>query len=226
MKGFAIVFVLLTVFIFGQRLSAQNPSAVIRELTGTVEVKRAGSENWVTARAGDSIALSSVISTGFRSTAILSAGSSTITVRPLTRLSIDELMNQDNTETVNLTLNTGRIRADVVSPAGNRASFTVQAPAASASVRGTSFEMDTAGIRVIEGEVSYSASASSKSVILTTGQQARINTATGELILPMAAAETDGSLAALPGQGGSGSDTARFEFSAGFLEVDVILVEQ
>jgi ferric-dicitrate binding protein FerR (iron transport regulator) len=156
-------------------------------MTGTVELKRARSNTWVAAAVGAQIESATVVSTGFRSTALLAIGNSTIVVRPLTRLTLDELMTQNNNETVNVNLNTGRIRVDVNPPAGGRSNFSVQSPSSTASVRGTAFEMDTVSIRVSEGAVSYS-SGGSEPVIVSAGQESWINTS-GSALTPMEAAE-------------------------------------
>jgi hypothetical protein len=156
MKRTICVVVMLSAVVYG--LFAQNSAGagVIRELTGEVELKRAGTSVFVTARAGDSVAQDTIVSTGFRSTAIIAVGSSVITVRPLTRLSLAEIQTSSDTERLNVNLQTGRVRVEVNPPAGARANFTVQGPSATASVRGTSFEFDTVNLRVNEGRVAFS----------------------------------------------------------------------
>jgi hypothetical protein len=94
-----------------------------------------------------------MISTGFRSTALIVLTNSTLLVRPLTRLSIEEIQNIQGNETVRLGLQTGRIRADVKAPPGGRTDFTIRSPIATASVRGTSFDFDGVNLRVDEGMV-------------------------------------------------------------------------
>ena len=180
---------------------AQNPEAVIREITGTVELKRPGS-NWVAANTGDRIDRATVISTGLRSFALLAAGNSIVTVRPVTRLTLEDLLSRDETETMNISLQTGRIRVDVTPPAGLKSDFTVRAPTVTASVRGTSFEMDTTGIQVLEGTVSYMplADLSFRPVSVAAGLESRVDTDTGSAITPMAVEEANRSLPALPGQ--------------------------
>jgi hypothetical protein len=99
-------------------LWAQSPQAVIREITGTVELKSGETGDWIPAKPGDILAASVIISTGFRSTAILAVGNSTLTVRPVTRLNLEELISQNAVETISVGLRTGRIRAEVTPPAG------------------------------------------------------------------------------------------------------------
>jgi len=208
---------------------AQNPTAVIKELTGTVEIKTGDSTDWVSAKTGDVIRKDTIISTGFRSSAIISVGSSTLTIRPITRLSLAELLSQNDTETININLNTGRIRAEVSPPSGGRANFTVQSPAATASVRGTEFEMDPVSIQVISGEVSYAPMASGqgqhgRSVTVSSGQESWVDTDTGSAVTPMAAAESGRTVPSLPGQeAGTISDGVTKKDTTGSASVDVQL---
>jgi len=76
-------------------------------------------------------------------------------VRPLTRLSLSEISSSAGTETLNVSLQAGRVRLDVKPPAGGRAAMAVQSPTATASVRGTSFEFDTHSLTVLEGTVAF-----------------------------------------------------------------------
>jgi hypothetical protein len=135
--------------LFGQA----SGGAYIRETTGTVEIKPASAAEWVAARAGDRISADTIISTGFKSTASISVGNSILTVRPLTRLSLEELQLVQGNETVRINLQTGRLRADVNPPSGFRTDFAIRAPSATASVRGTSFEFDGVNLSVDEGRV-------------------------------------------------------------------------
>jgi len=150
-KAFCIVTMLCAIL---SGAFAQN-AGVIKEMTGEVELKPAGSAAFVPARAGSEVAQDTVVSTGFKGTAIIAVGSSTITVRPLTRLSLSELQVSSGSENLNMNLQAGRVRVDVKPPEGTRANFTVQSPSATASVRGTSFEFDTRNLSVIEGTVSF-----------------------------------------------------------------------
>ena len=134
---------------------AQN-HGVIRELTGDVELKPAGTSAFVPARAGSEVAQDTIVSTGFKSSAIIAVGSSVITVRPLTRLSLAEIRSASGTEDLNVSLQTGRVRVDVKPAAGTKANCTVQSPSATASVRGTSFDFDTVNVDVYEGTVAFS----------------------------------------------------------------------
>jgi len=148
----SVLVLLCTVPVFAQ-------NGVIKELTGTVELKRANQANYVAAKVGDQVAKDTIVSTGFKSSALISVGSTVITVRPLTRLSLAEISASAGTETVNVSLQTGRVRVDVDPPAGTKTNTSVQGPSATASVRGTSFEFDTQSITVLTGTVAFKGTA-------------------------------------------------------------------
>ena len=157
--------------------------AVIKELTGTVEIKQAGSALWETAVLGQTISADTSVSTGFKSYALISIGNSVLTVRPLTRLTLTEISATQGTETINVSLQAGRARADVKPPTGTRSSYTVQSPIATASTRGTVFEVDVFTLRVIEGSIEYK-SASGVPVIVDAGGYSYIDERTGRAALP------------------------------------------
>jgi len=150
MKKTALTFFII---LMGMSIFAQN--GVIRELSGTVELKASGASAFVPAKAGDQINPEMVISTGFKSTALVAVGSALITVRPLTRLTLTEIRAAAGTETLNVNLQAGRVRVDVNPPAGTKASMSVSSPMATASVRGTSFEFDTRNLSVNHGRVNF-----------------------------------------------------------------------
>jgi hypothetical protein len=129
--------------------------AFIKELAGTVEVKLPGSNNWIAARQGMTITDNTFISTGFKSTALISLGNTTLLVHALTRMTLMEIKNSQGTEQIDINLRAGRVRAVVSPPVGGRASVTVRGPTATASVRGTIFEFDTKTLTVEEGAVRY-----------------------------------------------------------------------
>jgi len=147
----AILAILLTGLIMA--VYAQN--GVVRELTGTVELKPAGAAAFTPATAGVRVSADTVISTGFKSTALVEVGSAVIAVRPLTRLTLTEITASQGAETINMNLQAGRVRVDVNPPAGTKASLSVTSPTATASVRGTSFYVDPMSVSVREGTVAF-----------------------------------------------------------------------
>jgi hypothetical protein len=129
-------------------------SAVLKDFMGTVEVRVPGGQ-WAPASLGMVLEKNASISTGFKSSAVLGLGNSTITVRPLTRLTLEELINNQGDETVRLSLRTGRVRAEVAPPAGGKTNFTIRSAQATASVRGTEFEFEKDSIYVTSGNVVF-----------------------------------------------------------------------
>jgi hypothetical protein len=143
----------ITLLMVGAALCAFAQSGIISEISGTVELKPAKAASFVPAKTGDVVAADTIVSTGFRSTAVIKVGSTTIAVRPLTRLSLAEIRSESDSETVKVDLQAGRVRVDVKPPAGTRADTSVQSPSATASVRGTDFEFDAVNLKVYEGTV-------------------------------------------------------------------------
>lgn len=146
---------MLVFFLAAMTLSVFAQNGVIKEVSGTVELKAAGSTSFVLAKIGDTIAQNTTISTGFKSMTLLEVGSTVIAVRPLTRLTLTEIRAAQGAETINVNLQAGRVRVDVNPPAGTRTSMAVTSPSATASVRGTKYRFDTRNIHVSEGVVSF-----------------------------------------------------------------------
>ena len=182
MKTVVLVFFLMFTVLNAFAQNANQGAGVIRELSGTVELKADGASSFVKAKSGDQVSENTVISTGFKSYALVGVGSAVITVRPLTRLTLTEIRStsadgrsqeslpgnltlaegRERIETINVNLQAGRVRVDVNPPAGTRASMSVTSPIATASVRGTGFEMDIMNVSVDKGAVEFSGKRGSK----------------------------------------------------------------
>jgi hypothetical protein len=129
--------------------------AVFRTVTGKVEIQNPGEQTWAPASAGMEVPIKATISTGFGGGAILELGATTLTVRQLTRLRIDQLSIQNKVTTTNLVMPVGRIRADVKATAGTTTDFKLRSPVSTAAVRGTGFETDGSLLNVFESVVSF-----------------------------------------------------------------------
>jgi hypothetical protein len=158
-------------------LGAQT--ARVERISGTVEVKAPGAAEWRAAEAGQVLDTDWLISTGFKSTALVRIGNSAITVRALTRLSLEEIAAAQNEERVTVNLRAGRIRADVKPPAEGRTGFTVRSPIATASVRGTVFDFDGVRLEVAEGRV-YLGGGNAAGVYISAGHTAAADPGTGK----------------------------------------------
>lgn len=125
-------------------------TVTVESVSGKVQIQQGSS--WVDVSAGSNLDTGTVISTGFRSTARLNTGSAVIDVEQLTRLTIEELITQEDSVTTTLFLNGGRINAEV-SRENLRQDFTVRSSVATASVRGTGFSFDGRRLQVAHGAV-------------------------------------------------------------------------
>jgi hypothetical protein len=176
-------FFLSLLFIICYLLSANAQQASIQEITGSVELKKAGAAAWEAAQKGQTIAANTIVSTGFKSYALIKLGNSTLTVRPLTRLTLTEISATAGTETINVGLQAGRLRADLKPPSGANGAYHVQTPPATASVRGTVFEIDTFRLWVIEGAVEY-APKSGAPMWIHAGRHSYVSERSGRAALP------------------------------------------
>ena len=167
------VLMLSLLFFAFSLLPCYSQNGVIRELSGTVELKDSASSPFVAAKAGDLVGEDTVVSTGFKSSALLEVGSTLIAVRPLTRLTLTEIRSSAGDETLNVYLQAGRLKVDVTPPTGTKASVAVSSPTATASVRGTSFEFDTMNLYVRDGNVSFVGNAGQR-VSVSTGNSAMV----------------------------------------------------
>ncbi len=136
MKKLLLISILFLCAVF--ILSAAD-RAVITEVKGKVEIKPPGG-SWTPAGTGREISRGTAISTGFNSGATLDLGSSEIQVRQLTRISLNELVQQQGTIKTDLGLRVGKIRAEIKSVEGLKHDFTIRSAVSTASVRGTTLE--------------------------------------------------------------------------------------
>jgi hypothetical protein len=122
-----------------------------------------------------------MISTGFRSGAVITIGNSTLSVQPLTRLSLEELVRVEGSERAAINLRAGRVRAEVNPPAGTKIDFTVRSPIATASVRGTILEFDGMVLKVDEGRVRL-AGGDGAGTYVAAGHEAKTDVETGRTV--------------------------------------------
>lgn len=134
-------------------VAAWGIDATIIETTGDVELQQPGATTWEAVEPGMIVPTGATISTSFNATARIEIGASVVVVSPLTRMRIDELVSRDGTDSSELFLRVGRLRADVRGTDGNQADFQVRSPIATASVRGTTFVFDGANLDVSTGIV-------------------------------------------------------------------------
>jgi hypothetical protein len=149
-------------------------------VSGKVEMQT-GSGAWKPLKAGDSLEAGSMISTGFKSEATIKLGASILTVRPLTRMTLNQLVEKEDTVETDVFLEVGNVKAEVNSLNGKKNGFSVKSPVATASVRGTVLEVGDFLV-VYEGKVQYK-SATGQTRYGTAGEQ--LNTVSGAVTSPV-----------------------------------------
>ena len=170
-------------------LAAVELTAMITEVAGKVECKLPGSD-WRPAKAGDILSAGSFISTGFKSTAILKTESATLTVKPVTRLSLEELVKSEGTTKTRMFLMAGRVKAEVTPHEGENTEFKVKSPTATASVRGTGFEFDGHCLLVNHGVVQFESESGTGIAHMVTSGEFSTLSATGTVTPPVAVSAT------------------------------------
>ena len=171
-------------------LAAAALTATITEVAGKVECKLPG-KDWVAAKTGTVLPAGSLISTGFKSTAILKTESATLTVKPVTRLSLEELVKSEGTTKTQMFLMAGRVKAEVTPRKGEQAELKVKSPTATASVRGTGFEFDGQNLLVDHGAVQFESDTGiGISQTVTSGEFSTLSQ-TGTVTAPVAVATGD-----------------------------------
>ena len=151
MKKIGIILILLS-FVAGA--SFAQDTAVIKEMTGKVEVQAPGG-SWTRAVVGMAISRGTTISTGFGSRALIDLGNSVLNVQPLTHLRLDELLQREGTVQTDMFLRVGKVSAEVKSVAGLKQDFKLRSPVSTAAVRGTGFNYDGFDVVVVDGNVVY-----------------------------------------------------------------------
>jgi hypothetical protein len=122
-------------------------------VSGKVEMQMTGG-TWKPLKAGDTLEAGSMISTGFKSEATIKLGASILTVRPLTRMTLNQLVEKEDTVETEVYLEVGNVKAEVNSLNNKKNGFSVKSPVATASVRGTVLEVGDFLV-VYEGTVQY-----------------------------------------------------------------------
>lgn len=116
-------------------LSAASMDATVLSAKGKAEVQKNGT--WTALKAGSTLQKGDVIQTGFKSELILKIKNTTVTVAPLSRITIEQLAAKSDKDDTRLFLDTGSLKSDVKKTEDRRVGFTVRSPVATASVRGT-----------------------------------------------------------------------------------------
>lgn len=141
-----VLLLLVSIFSISFSFAASTDVAIVNSVVGKVEVQV--NDSWIQVKNGDILSSGSVISTGFKSSAVLYIGASLIEVRALTRLTIEEIREQNQNYNTTMFLDAGSIKADIKKSENKRVGFKVRTSVATASVRGTSGEIYSDGTLV------------------------------------------------------------------------------
>jgi hypothetical protein len=134
------LFAILSLAILAVTYPAFALDGQVVAVSGKAEYQDA-SGNWKTLKAGDPLTAGTMVSTGFKSEATVKLGASILTIKPLTRMTLTQLIEKEDTVTTELYLEVGNVKAEVNSLNSKKNGFTVKSPVATASVRGTVFEI-------------------------------------------------------------------------------------
>ena len=202
-------------------------TAVVLETAGKVEYKTPGAD-WLPAKVGTFLRKGTIVSTGFRSTASIKIGEAIVEVKPVTRLTLEDLVRTSGGTQTQLFLTSGRVKAEVTPSKTEIVSFKVRSTQATASVRGTGFEFDGFNLlglhgkmdlrnnwgqfRVVNGgEFTYLATDNSVSIPIAANPENGLGGLTG--LVDQAKLESDASnLTTKVSEAGVGNSTVTFTF--------------
>ncbi|WP_296022955.1 FecR family protein [uncultured Treponema sp.] len=140
MKKTVKTFAFICLTLFGSVCAFSAPfEATVVSAKGKTEVQRAGI--WTALKTGNSVSRGDVIQTGFKSELIIKIKNSTVTVSPMSRITVEQLAEKKDKDETKLFLDTGSLRSNVKKTEDRRIGFTVRSPVATASVRGTEFSV-------------------------------------------------------------------------------------
>lgn len=155
----------LAAFFVFAGFSASALEAKFVSVDGKVEIFEGGM--WIPVEEGDIIQeKGAVVSTGFKSNAVVSVKGTNFTLGPLTRITIENMVSMENKDSTQIYIDSGSLKANVSSPDGRKVGFKVRSAVATASVRGTEFKVTSSGrLSVTQGLVSFGGPESSSAQI-------------------------------------------------------------
>lgn len=183
-KRSVVLAILLMVSAF---ISAETGSPEVISFIGKVEYK--SGTGWKPVAVGELLEQGTVISTGFKSSAVLKIGGSNFTVQPLSRVTISRLVETEGGNETEMNISAGKMKIDVKPVSGKTAAFTVRSPAATASIRGTSGVFSADGfLEAATGVWSYDTRVNMHGILVYAGESVGVSER-GELVLPQVRAQ-------------------------------------
>ena len=129
---------------------------VVDRSSGVVQYRLPNDSQWRALEAGLQVPEGTTVISGADGAASLTAGNSTITVAPLSRVVLDTVSISPTREVAELDMPYGRVQAQVRRGRNRGMDFRVYTPVSTAAVRGTEFIFDGRSLEVTEGDVAYS----------------------------------------------------------------------
>ena len=133
----------------------------LKNISGEIEIKRAGQEEWINATKDIELQDGDLIATGFSSSVLLHfPDGSTAQLNEITQLKVESLFTEDGKPRTDLRLRTGGLKANISKVPQVESDFKVTTPVSTIGVRGTTFhvrhdeENKITDVYVVEGEVS------------------------------------------------------------------------
>ncbi|MBN1698098.1 MAG: FecR domain-containing protein [Spirochaetales bacterium] len=146
MRRFFISFFL---FLFLVPVFSQE-TIIVKNVRGKVEVKLPA-QTWQPAKENMTLSKGTMIATGFKSEAVIDLGTSFVTVKPLTRMKLEELLRREDTIQTDIFLDFGKVTAEVKKTEGTKQDFKLKSPVSTAAVRGTIITYDMYSVFVKDG---------------------------------------------------------------------------
>lgn len=152
--------------------------AKVVSVSGKVQVQKGTA--WVDVRPGDVLKKGDLVQTGFKSEAVVAITSanqnSKLTIGQLSRITIEQLAENSTGDKTSVYVATGSAKSEIKKTEDRRANYTVRGPVATASVRGTEFDVKngfaSASINTEEGIVAaWKTSASNAAPSVTSARE-------------------------------------------------------
>lgn len=164
--------IVLTLLLFSPVVLQAQAAATVAVITGKAQLQKG--EVWAPLAVGQKLVPGDTVSTGFRSELQLKVGPSVVTLKALSRLTLQALDQVGTTLQTDLYLKVGKVDAQVnKSDTVQSQKFKVGSPVATASVRGTSFSFDGVNLQVAQGLVDFS-DQRGNTVSIPVGEAARV----------------------------------------------------
>ena len=140
MKLRNLALVSAALFLFAGAAFSSDFTAQVVSVSGKAEVLNG--DGWKPLSAGDTLKSGDIVQTGFKSGAVLKIKESTVNVAALTRMTVEQLSENQDKDDVRVFVKTGKVSSNVQKTNGKKVGFTVRTPVATASVRGTEFSVE------------------------------------------------------------------------------------